>query len=173
MRWDLTDNTYIKYTTLDGLAGLWLKALALDSSGVKWMGTDGRGISKFDGINWTTYTKKDGLPSNRIFSIVVDSDNNKWFGTTVGLVRYDGEHWKVYSEADGVLGHDIRALVLDKSKILWVGTDVGISTFDGSNWVFVDSIAVRSMAVDQENNIWAGFYFGWVGFYDRQNWDYF
>lgn len=55
LKWDLSDSSYIKYSTLDGLAGLWLKSLALDSAGVKWMGTDGRGVSRFDGTNWTTF----------------------------------------------------------------------------------------------------------------------
>lgn len=173
LRCDLNNGTYIKYTTLDGLAGLWLKSLVMDSSGVLWMGTDGRWVSRFDGTHWTTYTRADGLPSDRVFSIVVDSNNNKWFGTTEGLAKYDGENWIIYSEADGLFGHDIEAIILDKSNVLWVGTDVGISTFDGTNWVFIDSIAVRSMAVDQENNIWAGFYFGWVGIYNRQNWEFF
>lgn len=173
VHWNLDDSSCTKYTPFDGLAGLWLKTLVVDSTGVLWMGTDGSGVSRFDGSKWTTYTKADGLPSDRVFSMVVDSDNNKWFGTTKGLAKYDGENWTVYSEDDGLLGHDIRALVLDKSKILWVGTNVGISTFDGFDWNFVDSVSVRSMAVDQENNIWAGFYFGWVGIYDRQNWEYF
>ena len=92
LRWDLNYNSYVKYTTLDGLAGLWLKSLALDSSGGLWMGTDGRGVSRFDGSHWTTYTRADGLPSDRVFSIVADSDNNKWFGTTEGLAKYDDEN---------------------------------------------------------------------------------
>jgi hypothetical protein len=32
-------------------------------SGNKWIGTDGGGLAKFDGVNWTVYNKSNsGLP---------------------------------------------------------------------------------------------------------------
>jgi hypothetical protein len=36
------------------------------------------GLSKFEGINWTSYNvSNSGLPDNWIFSIAIDSNGNK------------------------------------------------------------------------------------------------
>ncbi len=41
-----------------------------------------KGVSKFDGTNWTTYTTADGLADNAVYAIAIDAQGNKWFGTT-------------------------------------------------------------------------------------------
>jgi ligand-binding sensor domain-containing protein len=41
-------------TSNSGLASNEVFAVAIDSSGNKWFGTGG-GVSRFDGVNWTTY----------------------------------------------------------------------------------------------------------------------
>ena len=57
-------------------------SLAIDGSGNKWIGTDGGGLAKYDGTNWTVYnTSNSGLPDNRVHSIAIDGSGNKWIGT--------------------------------------------------------------------------------------------
>jgi ligand-binding sensor domain-containing protein len=63
-----TLGTAQKWTTFDtansGLAGNSVIAIAVDKQGNKWFGTDGRGVSKFDGATWTTYTTIHSVLSN-------------------------------------------------------------------------------------------------------------
>ena len=64
-----------------------VSSIVIDSNGNKWFayGNDGKGITKFDGTNWTTYTESDGLIDDRVLSIAIDSTGNKWIGTQAGL----------------------------------------------------------------------------------------
>lgn len=46
-------------------------AMAIEPSGVIWLGTDGDGVIRVDGKSETRYTMADGLPSNRVHSLAV------------------------------------------------------------------------------------------------------
>ena len=49
-----------------------------DSDEGRWL--DG-GLSRFDGINWTTITANDGLPSNHLSALALDGRGRLWVGT--------------------------------------------------------------------------------------------
>ena len=93
VKWDMTTGTYVKYTTTDGLADNYVQAIAVDGAGNLWFGTDGGGVSKFDGTTWTTYTEADGLASSWVNAIAVDGAGNLWFGTGGGVSKFDGATW--------------------------------------------------------------------------------
>jgi len=64
-------------------------AIAIDEQGNKWIGTNGGGLAKFDGANWTVYnTSNSGLPDNDVYVIAIDGQGNKWIGTDGGLAVY-------------------------------------------------------------------------------------
>jgi len=79
---------WMVYTTGNaGLPSNDVFALAIDSQGNKWIGTDdgGGGLAKFDGENWTEYnTDNSGLPHNRVYCLAIDAQRNKWIGTWGG-----------------------------------------------------------------------------------------
>ena len=63
-----------------------------DSNGNIWFGTNGGGVSKYDGRTFTHFTEKEGLSNNIVWSIIEDSKGSLWFGTNGGGVsKYDGE----------------------------------------------------------------------------------
>ena len=66
------------HTKTDGLISNTVLAIATDSAGNIWCGTDA-GISRFDGTFWTNYTTADGLLSNNVRAVVIDSSGSKWF----------------------------------------------------------------------------------------------
>ena len=99
--WDTDMETYVKYTTTDGLASNSVNAVTVDNRGALWFGTD-KGVSRFNGTSWTTFTTADGLISNIINAIAVDKKGNIWFGTGYGASMFDGASWKTYTEADGL-----------------------------------------------------------------------
>ena len=75
------------YTTSNGLADNYVISSATDSQGNKWFGTNGGGVSKFDGTSWTNYNTSNGLADNYVFAIAVDQQGNKWFATNNGVSK--------------------------------------------------------------------------------------
>jgi ligand-binding sensor domain-containing protein len=70
-----------------------INTIAIDSKGNIWCGTNGSGIGKFNGNEWTIYNKTNGISSNFISSIAIDSDDNIWAGSNLYLSKFDGSDW--------------------------------------------------------------------------------
>jgi len=51
-----------------------------DTDGNMWFGTI-KGVSVYDGNNWTTYTTSDGLANNSVNFIMQDSAGTIWIAT--------------------------------------------------------------------------------------------
>ncbi len=65
-------------------------AIAVDSSGDKWLGTQG-GLVRLRGTAvWTRFTMENtdgGMPHSGVTALAVDADNALWVGTQAGLAR--------------------------------------------------------------------------------------
>lgn len=122
------------YTSVDGLGGYEVEAIAVDPDGVTWFGTES-GVSRFDGATWVKYTTEDGLGAIRVLSIAVTSESGVWFGTDGGgVTRFDGTSWITYTTDDGLAGNVIRSIVVDAEGTVWFDTNEGVSRFDGERW---------------------------------------
>lgn len=77
-------NEVRSYTIEDGLPQSQVYAIAQDSIGYLWLGTQGGGIAKFDGDDFTVYNEGNGLTSNYIESLLV-LGNQLFIGTKKGL----------------------------------------------------------------------------------------
>ncbi|MCC6448831.1 MAG: hypothetical protein IT215_09135, partial [Chitinophagaceae bacterium] len=65
--------------------------IKIDSLGNKWIGTNNKGLIKFDGVNFTLYdTTNCAIPDMTIFDLTVDSSSNLWIGSKKGLSQFDG-----------------------------------------------------------------------------------
>jgi len=119
------------YTSADGLVCDDVRSIEIDGEGNKWFGTYGGGVSKFDGVSWTTYTvANSGLASNYVFSVTSDRDGNKWFGTNKGVSKFDGDAWVTYDVSNsGLAENNVYASFIER-RTKWFGTDGGISKFD-------------------------------------------
>ena len=100
-------------------------AILEDKHGDLWFGTGGSGVSRYDGVTWTTYSTADGLASNIVSGIVEDDYGNIWVATWGGLSCYDGVTWTTYTTADGLAGIQIAAIAEDGHGYLWFGTSDG------------------------------------------------
>ncbi|SEP04519.1 Signal transduction histidine kinase [Flavobacterium sp. CF108] len=67
--------------------------IAQDQFGVMWMGTNGAGLYKYDGINYVGYEqdskRSNSINSNLIYTVYVDTQNRLWAGTDEGLCLYN------------------------------------------------------------------------------------
>lgn len=130
-----TDDTL--YTDVgDSIPGTTVHALAIDSSGNIWVGTD-QGAAVYMGA-WFTYDTSDGLPDNQVLSIAVDGAGAIWFGTAQGAVSFDGDTtWTDHSDSIDVYGGRAVYAIAHTSTPPYVffGTEGGIVTYKESQGV--------------------------------------
>lgn len=77
---------WYNYTVDDGLAGDIVYSIAMESSGILWVGTN-NGLSRFDGKEWTTFGRNDGFSDLNVYAVVVTSNGEIWAGTKGAVVR--------------------------------------------------------------------------------------
>ena len=158
------------YTTLNGLPVDVIAASCVDHFGNLWFGTNGGGVSRYDGKSFVNYTTTQGLSNNVVWSILEDKSGNLWFATYGGGVsRYNGKSFTNYTTAQGLAGNIVMSILEDKSGNLWFGTSTGLSKYiqnskDGSASQFVNYTTaeglvnneVLSMGEDKNGNLWIG-----------------
>ena len=108
-----------------------VRVLAADMSGNVWVGTS-RGLSRFDGQQWTTFTQADGLADDHIHSVVVDGQGQVWAGSLNGLSRFDSQHWTRYRFEE----RWDREIAIAPNGDMWCtgGQDFLLARFDGQAW---------------------------------------
>ena len=80
------DGSWSNLMETDGLAGNIVYAIAQDTAGAYWFGTN-RGLSRFDGQNWNSWNVHDGLLGNDVYTIAIAPDGDIWIGTRGGVTR--------------------------------------------------------------------------------------
>lgn len=83
-RWD--GSKWTNYSSKDGLAGDIVYAIAQDTTGTLWFGTN-NGVSRFDGKTWRTIGKRDGLLEDNVYALAVAPNGDIWAGTRGGVTR--------------------------------------------------------------------------------------
>lgn len=102
-------------------------SLLIDPDGVKWIGTWGGGVARFDGRHWKNFTVEDGLAGNVVYAIAREPSGRLWFGTNHGLSTYDGQSWHTIP-SQGRYGEDaVYAVTADSEGSVWMGYRGGVS----------------------------------------------
>ncbi|MBI4647722.1 MAG: PAS domain S-box protein [Bacteroidia bacterium] len=159
---------FTTYNTEQGLALSSILSGCIDHLGNLWFGTDGGGVSRYDGKKFTNFTTTQGLANNVVNSIFEDKNGNLWFGTNGGVSRYDGKSFTTFTTEDGLAGINyVVSIVEDKTGNIWVGTWLGgLSRFDsnkkgtGGKSFTPFGIAIGGMLIstitDKTGNLWFG-----------------
>jgi len=170
------------YDVMDGLASGEIFSIYQDRSGNLWFGTDGGGVSRYDGMTFTTFTTKDGLANDRASSIYQDKEGNLWFGTGNpwgtdggGVSRYNGATFNTFTTEDGLADNKVTSILQDKEGNFWFGTyGGGVSRYNGTTFntfTTKDGLAdniVLSILQDKEDNLWFGTRGGGASRYNGQ-----
>jgi streptogramin lyase len=152
------DGTSWKSYFINYLATNLITCIAIESSGIIWVGTSYGGLSKFDGTNLTTYTTSNsGLAHDHVYSIAIDAQGNKWIATGGGVSIFDNTNWTTYPL------YGLRSIAIDAIGNVWVASTGWVSKFDSGDWIIYDdpsSIAIefRGIATDSFGNKWFGSY---------------
>ena len=151
------------FSVPDGLPSTLVTAILQDRQGYLWFGTQSGGVSRYDGVQFTTFTTENGLGDNVVGSIVEDRHGHLWFGTQSGGVsRYDGKEFTTFTTNDGLADDNVRSIVEDRRGNLWFGTIAGASRYDGNEFTTFtteDGLAdnwVSSTVEDEQGNLWFG-----------------
>jgi signal transduction histidine kinase/ligand-binding sensor domain-containing protein len=127
---------FTTYTTDDGLGLDQINCSYRDRKGNIWLGTNGGGISRYDGQSFTNFTTSQGLAYNLVWCIKEDKAGNIWIGTDGGGVScYDGTYFKNYTTRQGLTHNVVSSIQTDKQGNLWFGTyGGGVSKFNGKTF---------------------------------------
>ena len=111
-----------------GISKVGIYTIIQDNYGFIWIGTNGAGLYKFDGLDYISYKFKQedstSISSNLVFSSYLDKNNNLWIGTEDGLNLYDRDldQFKKIT-VDELEGENISVLsILEHNGILYIGT---------------------------------------------------
>jgi ligand-binding sensor domain-containing protein len=157
----LQAQTFMTYTTADGLINNTTLCVDVDANNAVWFGTQ-EGISSFDGDTWTNYTDADGLVHNTVFAIMIDTNGDLWAGTDFGFSIYDWSDWTTYTTDDGLEDNRIKSFFEDSQGLIWMGHNDGASSFDGSdftNYTMDDGLpfgGVNDISEAANGDIWMG-----------------
>lgn len=160
-------NNFTSYTVRSGLPQNTVYKIFQDSKGYLWLGTDGGGVSKFDGRKHTYYKKEDGLASNVVRDIIEDQSGKLWFATNEGVSVFNGVDFKTISTAEGLISNTIVKLYEDSKGRIWVGsTGGGLSYITLKDSLYVKNFTpkdglssenVLTILEDDFNRLWLGY----------------
>ncbi|MBP6389248.1 MAG: hypothetical protein KA175_06915 [Flavobacteriales bacterium] len=157
------------YTTDEGLPMDDIMCAYLAADGTLWFGTNGGGVTRYDGYSFTDITMAHGLPDNTILSIGGDSKGNVWIGTsTGGLCRYDGRRFTTYTIGESTgLSKGITCMREDKDGTLWFGSrGHGVFRYTEDRFTILpvlDSAGkdiVREMVIAADGALWVATFHG-------------
>jgi signal transduction histidine kinase/ligand-binding sensor domain-containing protein len=154
------DGRFQNFGAGDGLPNESVRALAQESDGTLWIGTDG-GLAQRRGTSWRSFKTSDGLPANAVHAVVASRAGGVWVGTSAGLARWrDGrfENVLVPNAETGVL-----SLYEDPDNgTLWAGTRAGLSFVRAGETGHLTAAmgcggrVVEAVIKDRQGSLWIG-----------------
>ena len=154
-------SNFTNFNSDDGLALDAVNCSMMDNTGNLWFGTQGAGVSRYDGKSFTTFTTTQGLTDNSVTCLFQDKAGNIWFGSQGGgASKYDGKSLTNFSTANGLLNNRISCIAEDNAGNIWLATKGGASKYDGktfTNFVTSDGLpnnSVTYVARDKAGNMW-------------------
>lgn len=105
--------------------------IAQDQFGIMWIGTNGAGLYKFDGVNYVPYEQNsnvtNSINSNLIYATYVDVRNRLWVGTDEGLCLYNRdlnsfESIDIQKKSKKETVISVKSIIEDNTGNLFLGT---------------------------------------------------
>lgn len=160
-----------QYSIGEGLSQSQVRAIFQDKRGFIWLGTH-RGVSRFDGKNFTDFQPENGLAGRFVTAITGDKQGNIWFGTESGLSRFDGVHFQNFTKENGLTSYSITSLLYDDKGILWMGTKNGMLFQYHDNAIFPIESSLKSeinaLIQGKDGRIWIGTSLGLMYYQDGE-----
>lgn len=162
------------YTVCEGLGQNIARGILAEPDGTIWVATTphptdgGGGISRFDGVSWSTILSADGVPLGDVFELARAPDGSIWMTHLAyggGLTRYDGARFENFQRPGGPDTNQLWRLAIASNGDVWVTSQTaGVGLFDsGGNWLrdftTADGLVTnvtRGVAVGPHGDLWVG-----------------
>jgi signal transduction histidine kinase/CheY-like chemotaxis protein/ligand-binding sensor domain-containing protein len=155
-----------RYTTANGLPDNRVYDLHFAPDGTLWLATQA-GVSRFDGLKFTSLSERDGLIDNRVFCIYAGREGALWFGTEKGASLFDpatGRFQNFPSGTNGLSAGTVFDMEATPDGLLWLRTRQGLSRFNGQSFQEIPGIPPyfmnpasfpdKALAVDRQGRVW-------------------
>lgn len=144
-----------RFGIADGLPNAMIVTTYEDRLGYLWVGTNGGGLSRYDGKNFLNFETHDGLPSEDIISIQEDELSKLWVITSSGLAFFDGRKFVAVVDSSGKSRKpDPFQFKASRQDLFFTTTDGGLHRIHGGavHWDFM-TLAIQSklVHVDEDN----------------------
>ena len=124
-------------------------SMARDREGDLWLGTQSRGVLRWDGERLRSQEARESSFADAVWSLAVDSRGRVWAGTAAGLVRHQRSPFTTVSS--GMMQRSTYAVRADRSGRLWATTENGlVLRLEGDRWTTV----LAANATWESPNIW-------------------
>jgi ligand-binding sensor domain-containing protein/serine phosphatase RsbU (regulator of sigma subunit) len=149
------------YSVEDGLSQNQVLSIYQDHKGYIWIGTNGGGISCFDGKKFTTINEQNGLASNIVYGVKQDDKGVYYIATTNGITVLKNGVYRNFNDAKGLKNNMVFDL-LPKGEEVWLATAGGMCIFkNDSIYPFTQDSLLASIPIfrlyeDNKNQVWCG-----------------
>ena len=108
--------------------------LDLDQNGNLVFGTNGMGLYRYDGTEFTNISTSDGLGNDFVWQVLGASNGDLWVGHTNGLDRIQGDQFSHFDKNDGMAENEgsSATCIEDKNGGLWFGSAQGLTYYHAS-----------------------------------------
>lgn len=168
-----TKSDYNFVSLKEGLPKVGIYSITQDNYGFTWIGTNGSGLYKFDGNDYTSYKNKyedsTSISSNLVFSSYLSRSNELWVGTEDGLNLYNrglDKFKKIKIPINGIKEANISVLSIneDNNRNLYIGTrqyglfkmNLNTGTIESVNHIENSVPAINSIQVNSAGAIYLG-----------------
>lgn len=154
------DGTFLRYGTADGLAGDTVISVGEAADGAIWVGTLGKGASRYHDGRFTTFGTAEGIPAV-VWGVYGAPDGTVWLGGVGGVFAYRDCSFTGIGMKHGLPSEMVTCLAPGDRDDLWVGTLAGAALVKGGKVARVyrqaDGLGnqkVRAIRRDRHGSVW-------------------
>ncbi len=146
------------FSVAEGLPQSQVYALLQSTSGHLWMGTQGGGLSQFDGQRFQNFSQRDGLSGNYIEALA-EWQGQICVGTRNGFDLYDGKQFRHF-DPDPQQNLIVTAFSPWQDSLLLIGTTRGLFVFNGkqvTTYQQIGKVRINCIyRVPGQKDVWIG-----------------
>lgn len=170
----LKDSTLVHFNKSNGFTDNTITSILGDKEGSVWLGSEGQGVYRFSGDQFSILDERSNLPSEQVMSFAATPNGTLYIGTAdAGLYYYDGK--KIYKTALRRSVSYISALLANSEYDIWVGTNrSGLYHIRGGVPQYCaipdmpNNVLILSLYKDNTDQIWIGTHRGVAVYKDNK-----
>jgi len=160
----ITQTAMEYYNKRNGLSNNIFNDAITDHEGNVWLASDGQGLFRFSGSQFTTLDENMGLPDAQVMGFAADRGGRLFVGTyTNGLFVYENDKVTALPFPSNPIPN-ITSLHIDNTGKLWIATrNRGLWSYDKDFVAYQQqdykfpSNAISCLYADSPNRLWIGF----------------